>query len=75
MAVLLYRREFNQTREVVLHDSSSCTSSSSEDDDLDLFLIEFAFAYAYEEGDQLSSIHSLQQSPLPRDSQPNSRIH
>ena len=41
----LYKQEFNQILEVVLHDSSSCTSSSSEDDDLDLLLLEFAFAY------------------------------
>ena len=41
--ILLYRREFNQILEVVLHNSSSSTSSSSEDD-LDLLLLEFAFA-------------------------------
>ena len=37
---------FNQILEVLLHDSSSCTSSSSEDDALDLLLFEFCFAYA-----------------------------
>ena len=45
MPILLYRREFNQILEVVLHDSSSSTSSGSEDDDLDLLLLEFDFAY------------------------------